>query len=353
MELADGLKARGCNLEILTSLWGNGQFGKRLADRHIPVHRMWLGFISVTLSFECIRMTAHQMIHWPELVLGYRRFLREFNPDKVVHTNWQHLLLLWPFLRPDRDLFWLHEVVPNKPHYRRVFHFLTQRLQCFVPVSQAVARSLADIGIAAHKIRVIYNGIKVTIPAGAQAAGGQNRFRLGIVGQVASWKGHEDLLEAFAMVAQSHPSAELHVFGRGTEEYESFLKRKAESLGIARSVLWRGYVAERAAIYRELDVCAVPSRSSDPLPTSAIEAAFFGLPVVASHRGGLPEIIADGVTGFLVPPGKPDELAGKINVLIEEPDTRREMGGRARKLAEERFGSGRFLDDFVAILEKD
>ena len=62
-------------------------------------------------------MTGEQVLRWPELMLSYRRFLHERAPDRVIHTNWHHLLLLVPFLRPDRDIYWAHEVYLDKPQY--------------------------------------------------------------------------------------------------------------------------------------------------------------------------------------------------------------------------------------------
>ncbi len=350
LELADGLRASGHSVAVATSRWGNGDFADRLTKLGCPYRRLWLGFISATLSLECLRMTAHQMMHWPELVIGYRRYLRETMPEKVVHTNWHHLLLLWPFLRPERDLFWLHEVVPDKPQYRRVFQSLARRLQCFVVVSHAVAKSLQQIGIADDKIRVLHNGMANPAIAVRQRSKACAGLRIGIVGQVGQWKGHEDLLEAFGRIAQQHAVVELHIFGHGSEGFETQLKRRAETLGVANRVIWHGFVADRTEIYSQMDICTVPSRSEDPLPTTAIEAAFFGLPVVAARKGGLPEIVEEGVTGFLVAPGYPEELARRLDTLLGNAELRASMGVSARQRVGSLFSRDRFIADFTQLL---
>ena len=133
-------------------------------------------------------------------------------------------------LRPDRDLFWVHECMPDLPQYRRVFSWFERRLGCFVCVSHAVAQSLRQIGIREEHIRVIHNGLQdPSASTGlAQLSGG--RFRIGIAGQVGDWKGHDDLLEAFALVHQNHPQAELHIFGTGNADG----KRAVVDGGVAR-----------------------------------------------------------------------------------------------------------------------
>ena len=67
LELAKGLRDTGCEVEVVTSFWGNREFLRRLQDENLRAHIMRLGFISATLNLECLRMTAHQMLFWPGL----------------------------------------------------------------------------------------------------------------------------------------------------------------------------------------------------------------------------------------------------------------------------------------------
>jgi glycosyltransferase involved in cell wall biosynthesis len=175
--------------------------------------------------------------------------------------------------------------------------------------------------------------------------------RIGIIGQVGSWKGHDDMLEAFALVARSHPAGELHVFGRGSDDYERRLKHRAEALGVGSRITWHGFVSDRATIFQSIDICAVPSRCEESFGLVAAEAGFFGLPVVASRRGGLPEIVEDGVTGFLVEAGQPAELAARVRMLFDDEPLRQLMGQQARARVAARFGHERLIDDFTHLLE--
>jgi glycosyltransferase involved in cell wall biosynthesis len=350
LELGEGLAHRGLPVTFITSFWHDGDFAARLKHSSLPSRVLRIGFISATLTKECLRMNLEQTRRWPGLLWGYSRILRLHGPAKVIHTNWHHLLLLLPFLRPDRDLFWVHEHIPDLPQYRLVFRWFERRLGCFVCVSNSVARSLREIGIRDAKIRVIHNGI--TDPASPVNSPRQpNRsVRIGIVGQVAPWKGHDDLIDALAQVGQRHPTAELHIFGRSDPSYQGSLTRKAIQLGVADRIKWHGFVADRKLIYGTLDICVVPSRSEDPLPTTALDAGFFGTPTVATRCGGLPEVIEHEVNGLLVEAQRPEEIAEALCRLIDHPSLSHYLAVNARQRAVERFGAQRFVQDFQELL---
>src|SRR5207248_3406550 len=118
-----------------------------------------------------------------------------------------------------------------------------------------------------------------------------------------AWKGHENLIEAFQTVIQRCPDAQLHIFGKGAAEFEAELRSRARNLGMQASVFWRGFVEDRDTIYSDLTLLVIPSRFEEPFGLTAVEASFHAVPVVAARRGGLPEIIEDGVTGFLFEAG--------------------------------------------------
>lgn len=350
LELGAGLRDHGHQVAFVTSLWGDGKFRQRLEEGGFSWRGMRLGFISATLRWDCIRMTLDQLVRVPGLWRDYADFLRQERPGQVIHTNWHHLLMLWPFLNQKRDWFWLHEVVPDKSQYRWVFQRLSRRLRGFIAVSQAVRDSLSRIGIPESQLHVVHNGLADPVESTPAAGRHGPGVRLGIVGQVGAWKGHEDLLEAFGQVAAAHPQAELHIFGHGDEAFTRQLKQRSEALGVEPRIVWHGFVAARQEIYGAIDVCVVPSRMPDPLPTVAIEAAFFSLPVVASRMGGLPEIVEEGVTGLLHEAGQVTELAHCLRRLLDDAALRQQMGSCARQRALGQFSRERFVAEFAQLL---
>src|SRR5439155_4591917 len=92
----------------------------------------------------------------------------------------------------------------------------------------------------------------------------------------------------------------------------------------------RGSVVDQNEIYRDIDVCVVPSRFEAPFGLVAAEAGVRGIPVIATRRGGLPEIVVDGETGFLVAPSAPKELAERLQQILTNRDLRHALGARAR-----------------------
>jgi glycosyltransferase involved in cell wall biosynthesis len=349
LELGEGLRSINRPVVYATSKWGNGQFADQLRNRQFSFDCLRLGFISASLRLDCMRMSADQLIHWPKLLHDYGRFLRRNKPKFVVHTNWHHLLVLWPFLRADRDLFWVHDIIPRKRQYKYLFAALQEKLKSFVAVSNAVANSLLDVGIQNNNIEVIYNGFQDPTNGDLQdsvAHTGQDYIAIGVIGQIAPWKGHEDLLMAFREITSRNPNARLHIFGEMKGEFCKVLMQMSERLKIDNRVIWRGFVEDIGQIYRSLDVCIVPSRVAESFGLVAAEAAFFRRPVVATHLGGLTEIVVDGETGFLVEPQEPFVLANRIERLVRCDSLRRRMGYAARCRATEKFSRERLVADF-------
>jgi glycosyltransferase involved in cell wall biosynthesis len=99
------------------------------------------------------------------------------------------------------------------------------------------------------------------------------------------------------------------------------------------------------------DVFVLPSKS-EGMPISVLEAMAAGLPVVASAVGGVPEVVVDGETGFLVPPGDPEALADALGRLLADGELRRRMGAAGRRRAELRFDLPRFRQDHLQLYER-
>jgi glycosyltransferase involved in cell wall biosynthesis len=163
-------------------------------------------------------------------------------------------------------------------------------------------------------------------------------------GRLVPEKGSLELLRAMPAVWARHPDSVLVVagavgFGADTEnEFTAQLRQAAEPY--RERIVFTGFrpPEEMPALYLAADLFVAPSCWDDPSPLVLYEAAAAGLPVVSTKRGGIPEIVQDGVTGVLVDDAADtDRLADAIEALLADEDRRREMGERARQRAEERF----------------
>lgn len=347
LNLARGLRSAGYRVVFVSSLWsGNGEFVSRLSAEKFQFFCIRLGFISKSGGWKPLIWTAAQLAYWPALVLGYIDAIKKSAPDIVIHTNWHHALLLMPFLDCRRDLYWSHEIVGNSRHYRWIFRRIAKNVARMICVSQAVANAMKQLGVLPSKLVVIHNGTwisKVVLPPQTQLP-----LRLGIVGQIGAWKGHDDVLDALAQVSSG--CAVLKIFGVGQSDYVDKLKQKARALKISNFIEWRGFVSNAADIFSEIDICLIMSRSEDPFPTVALEAALCSRPVICSTRGGLTEIVKDRQTGLVVDAERPDRLAAAIKVFVENPGLIAEMGAAAQKHAQSKFSQTRFVRDFIGVI---
>jgi len=253
-------------------------------------------------------------------------------------------------LRRQRDIYWAHEIPPLSRRYGYVFRAIGARVGRVVCVSQAVAERMLSLGVPSRKVVVVRNGIPSA--EGTGAIGGGERLRLGIVGQIGERKGHEDLIDALGLLQRDGIRPSLSIFGFGAPEYVSALKQRAVELGVQHQIELCGYVADKSRIFGTIDVCIVPSRCDEALGMSAIEAAGFGSPVICSSRGGLPEIVKHGETGFVVDPERPEKIADAIKVFVQNRDLVRTMGAAAQARARTEFSMQRFVNKFIQVLEE-
>jgi glycosyltransferase involved in cell wall biosynthesis/O-antigen/teichoic acid export membrane protein len=166
-------------------------------------------------------------------------------------------------------------------------------------------------------------------------------------------KGVHHLLHAFAKVAQELPEARLEIIGRDENpEYAEELRQEVLRLGLKGRVSFVGEVsqAELADRMRRACVLVLPSLS-EGLGRVVVEAMATGTPVIGSRVGGIPEMVQEGWTGFLVPPGDEETLAERLRWVLERPSEAEAMGRRAREFARAFFSPEAYLTGYRRLLE--
>lgn len=239
-----------------------------------------------------------------------------------------------------RPLVWHVRDIHGEGWYLRLMCRLSARA---IAISRAVAAPIP----CASRTSIVYNGLDL---AGFESADGK-RFRaelglspeqplVGIVGRLVPWKGQRDFLDAAARVLQRHPEARFAVVGDAlfSSEHDEAaeLRRYAEGLGIVGSVRFTGHRDDVADVMAGLDLlvhCSV----AEPFGRVLIEGMATRRPVVAYADGGVPEIVADGVTGLLTPPSDTQALANAIDALLDDPVRRATMGEAGRQRVAQRF----------------
>jgi glycosyltransferase involved in cell wall biosynthesis len=144
------------------------------------------------------------------------------------------------------------------------------------------------------------------------------------------------------------PSLRLEIAGTGPQRED--LERELGRLSLAGQVRFLGWQRDLRPVFRSWDIFAIPSLD-EGLPIAALEAMAEGLPVVATSVGGLPELIDDGNTGYLVPPSDVAALTKSLRLLILDSELRQAMGAAGRKRALEHFSVDRMVAEIEAIYD--
>jgi glycosyltransferase involved in cell wall biosynthesis len=154
-----------------------------------------------------------------------------------------------------------------------------------------------------------------------------------------------DLIAAFAELHGQHAGAELVLVGEGP--LRGVVEEAIARAGLAARVHLLGLRRDIADILRAFDVFALASHW-EGLPRVVPQAMAAGLPVVATHTGGIDDAVRDGETGWLVAPGDTRALAARLLDLARSPEQAREMGGRASERVEE-FSARRMVDQLAEL----
>jgi glycosyltransferase involved in cell wall biosynthesis len=212
-----------------------------------------------------------------------------------------------------------------------------------IAISRGLARYLSETeGFAESRFSVVHYGID----AGPDPPPPGDSSRLVCVGRLVAIKGHETLLRAFAHARAQVPELELDIVGEGP--LDTHLRRCAAELVPAGAVRFRGRLAPVQSAYEEAAIVVVPSLG-EGFGMVALEAMERGRPVIASNVGGLPEIVADGRTGLLVPPAEARPLADAIVALASDEARAATFGAEARLRATSLFTQDRCTQRTVAL----
>jgi glycosyltransferase involved in cell wall biosynthesis len=160
---------------------------------------------------------------------------------------------------------------------------------------------------------------------------------VGIVAHFRDQKDHPTFLRAAREILKGVPSARFQLVGSGV--LEPAIRDLAVRLGIAARTEFFGQLdpdAVRAALAR-FHVSVLTSKNNEGLPNAVLESMAAGRPVVATAVGGIPEVIDDGVTGYLVPPQDPAAVAERVVALLNDPSLAARMGARGRQKVEREF----------------
>lgn len=231
---------------------------------------------------------------------------------------------------------------------RRLIAWSLARADRVVALSSGWAVKLRRISPRA-RIHVLENAVDVPQSPPRRRSNGPCRFLL--LARMDQWKGIDDLLAASQSLRRSGVAFELTLAGpAGTAGDADALAGKIHEHGLLGFVQYRGSVqgCEKEEQFERADVFVQPSHQ-EGMPIALLEALACGLPVIATRVGAVPEVLEDQRQGLLIPPHRPDLIAGAMRTLALDGERRQAMSLAAHKLAVERFSTHRLRDDLAAL----
>lgn len=261
---------------------------------------------------------------WGDLSLAMSRISKEMNIPYISSAIGDHTTLY--FDKPDSLYYQLEREI-------------SLGSELVISVSQDINKKVNIMTEGKAKTTVFYSGVDTDKFQPSSEIRNDFRRRLGysekdfvllFVGRITKEKGIFELLDAFSQLIKKYPSPKLLFVGPLFDEAR--FKKTVCRLGIKKSVTVSGGVGHEEIPYymNSSDAFVFPSWM-EGLPNVVMEACACGLPVVASNVGGIPELIENEVTGFMVPPQSPEDLIEKLSLVIENPEVSNALAKKARQ----------------------
>jgi glycosyltransferase involved in cell wall biosynthesis len=358
---AKALAARGHEVHVLTAgdgatpgLSSRDEEGVTVCELHAPTggfdvyktESYWIGYSWAVLGAlrALSAMRPFDVVDFPDYgAEGFAYQLDRTAEDPaavVVHLHGSLRMFAerigWP--EPHTDLYRVGTFMED---------FSLSNADRLLAASASIAQLTASHATAAADIDVVAGAVDSELfsPAAARASS-DGETRVLFAGNVVANKGVGTVLEAFIRIAPSHPRVSLLIAGSSEDATCDQVRARALSAGVAERVQLLGFVehSELPALYRSVDVLAVPSQYEGGPGMVYLEAMACGLPVIAGRAGGAAEAVADGETGILVAPDDSERTAAALTALLGDAQLRARMGAAGRRRVQEHFGERRYAE---------
>jgi len=315
---------------------GKGEFFDELVARGVPAASLEAGHSRSTTPAALLRLTRVMLAHRPHVVMAHG-----FKAGVLGRVAAR-------LARVPCAIIWKH----NAGHLGR--HGVVDRLgeallgrwttRYFASNNAQLVYLIGYLHLEPAKIRVVYTSVDLAdyVPEAVREPGlaaslgiDSGDFVVAVLAVLRREKGLETMVQAAKIVSERVPGARFLLIGDGPERHR--LERLAVELGVVSAVRFLGNRSDVPALLELADVAALSSYTIENFPSAILEAMAASRPAVCTAVGGLPELIEDGATGYLVPPHDPGSLASRLVEVAESDDRGRAMGAAARRRLEHRF----------------
>jgi len=262
----------------------------------------------------------------------------------IVHQHYgaRSIRRIIRFSSDARIVVHIHGRIPDTISSQRV-PVAVRGADVVIAVSHAAAPQVSPL-----RPVVVYAGVESSKEFNPEYKAPRETTVIGAACRLIPLKGLVELIQAVALLHLEFPGLQLEIAGAGPQREE--LVGELERLNLSDQVHFLDWQRDLRSVFRSWDIFAMPSLD-EGLPIAALEAMAEGLPVVATSVGGLPELIEDGRTGFLVPPSNVAALTDSLRRLILDPELRQVMGSAGRMRTLEHFSVSRMIGQIEAIYD--
>lgn len=383
-ELAAGMKNAGHQVFVITTCRKESDAGEQDFEG--------LKVFSIASNYSD-RWRSYMSLYNKPAIKKVNEILKEIRPD-VIHVNNIHFYLSYHCLKIGRQYAravvftardtmtftygklqtkryldrldcrttWYDNLKQAEKRWNPLRNFFIRRYLRYTDrifaVSGALQKALQQNGI--RNVEVMHTGVDVSAWQTSRDSGGHFRSQRGLRdkkiilfgGRLSEGKGGKKAIDALAVVVEKIPNAVLLVAGN-VDWYAEKMRAEAEKLGVKDKLIFAGWMEgdELKAAYATTDVVLVPSLYLDPFPRINLEAMASGKPVIGTCYGGTPEIVEDGVTGYIVNPFHVAEVAERIIELLENPQKAEEFGKAGYERVRTEFNLERKVHEYVSAYQ--
>ncbi len=345
--------------EPIVVLPRNGPLEEEMLQLNIKIYEV--------ASPRWVRLRAHKdniirrIIQEIKAIVRLYRVIKEEKID-VIYTNTivNFSGAITAFITKRPHIWHIREILPGNPDlhfflpHRMLFTFISKSSDKIIANSKATTSQFQGMNTN-NKLRVIYN---------AQERNESDRHNslhringvepadwlVAVVGTLQKRKAQDDAIRAVKIAQRVITNIKLLLIGDGQKEYKDYLKNLCLELDIAKQIVFTGYRNDVPKILSRCKLLLMPSWN-EPFGRVIIEAMAAGIPVVGTKSGGAKEIIQEGITGYLVPPKTPSEMAEKMIYLFRNTNVAKRLGINGGKIVAEKFSVSNYVHGIEKVLK--
>jgi len=298
-------------------------------------------------------------------LLSLQRIMKIIKNERIdiVYTNTIVIFsgAISAYITKTPHIWHVREIIPNNTdlHFflsnEILFDFVTKLSNAVITISQAVRNQFSANHIE-EKIRVIPNAVDLSDYDQKNRLPQINGIKMedwlvAVIGHFEPRKAQDIAIRSIQIAKKQIPEIKLIVVGDGNSKMKKYLNKLVLDLGLSDKIVFTGFRTDIPQILPHCKVLLMPSYD-EPFGRVTIEAMASGIPVIGTNSGGTKEIIQNGITGYLVSPKNPSEIAEKMIQLYKNQDLVKKLGGAGKKLVIEKYSADEYVKKIENLIEE-